>query len=110
MKEIEAIREALAAGPTPGPWICGKYKLGTTIATVCHVSEFSIGPDGESYDDHGPCKTDADYIAACNPAAMAAVLAHIEEQQREIESLKRGEYICLKCCLRKDAEQPPVDF
>ena len=85
MKEIEAIKEALAAGPTPGPWIVGKYQRGTTIATVCHVSEFSVGPDGESYDDHGPCKTDADYIAACSPAAMTAVIAHSEAQRQLIQ-------------------------
>lgn len=52
----------------------------------------------------------AEYYAACNPSAMSEVLAHIDAQQAEIDSLKRGEYICLKCCLRKDAEGVPVDF
>lgn len=41
---------------------------------------------------------------------LSTVLEFIDQQAAEIESLKRGEYICLKCCLRKDADSVPVDF
>ena len=50
------------------------------------------------------------YIKYCNPAAMAEVLAHIDAQQAEIERLQRGEYICQKCGIRKDADSVPSDF
>jgi hypothetical protein len=34
----------------------------------------------------------------------------IAELETEIEQLKRGEYICAKCGLRKDGEGLPEDF
>lgn len=86
MNAIERIR-ALLADATPGPWEVGEYHRDTTIATVCHVSEFSVGPDGGDYDGHGACKDDADYIAACNPAAMAEVLATLDSQAQDIAEL-----------------------
>ena len=52
MKELDAIKQALAAGPTPAgtlPW---------------------------------------PLISACNPAAMQAVLAHIEAQADELDRLR----------------------
>ena len=85
----KAIRDAIAAGPTAGPWV-------------------SMPPPAKSYSDHGfraVCKQwrlnepngvyafasnmlkegrgfvwgdDANYIAACNPAAMTELLAEIE--------------------------------
>ena len=86
MREIESIKQALAAGPTPGPWHAD--------------NKFGIGPTGTDDDQSFgfvlPCaevlgeniENDARYIAAVNPAAMAAVLAHIDEQAAEIEQLR----------------------
>ena len=40
----------------------------------------------------------------------AALDLENKEQQAEIERLKRGEFICKKCGLRKNAEFEPGDF
>ena len=85
MKEIEAIRSALAAGPTPGPWKAHCY------VKACHYEDEEAdgyvieGATYESdYENPMLCKADAQFIASVNPEAMTAVLAHIEEQDTEL--------------------------
>ena len=107
--EIERIRAALAAGPTPGPWfvqygddqqhMCctavssankraineGQWRASECEALVAlthHQCYPFVEPDCERDDEN------SEYIAACNPAAMTAVLAHIDAQAAEIESLQ----------------------
>lgn len=46
----------------------------------------------------GPCMTVADYERELNAA------------RAEIERLKRGEFICQRCFLRKDADKVEADF
>lgn len=85
-QEIARIRAALAAGPTPGPW--AHIGMGDVVALV--------GPDYELHPDHlhhicdaaGMCDVNPDYIAACNPSAMTALLAHMDAQAAEIERLQ----------------------
>jgi len=72
MTESEkAIRAALAAGPTPGPWkLHAKY-----LANVVDVNDRTCVvccldfPEAES---------DARFIAACNPTAITELLARLE--------------------------------
>jgi len=86
MKEIEAIKQALSAGPTPGPWYAD--------------NKFGVGPtstdDDQSFGFVIPCaevsgeniENDARLIAACNPVAMQAIIDHIDAQAAEIERLR----------------------
>ena len=105
MKEIEAIRETLAAVPTPAgalPWTLIQVCTPDAMAAVlAHIEEQAAEIERLNVQIVNDRDVDVErrkFEALC------------KEQQLEIESLKRGEYICLKCCLRKDAEQPPVDF
>ena len=77
-KEIARIRAALEAGPTPGPWrydyepgYCGEIVAGNGEYVATFTDEL-----------------DADHIAACNPTAMTALLAHMDAQAAEIEQLR----------------------
>lgn len=94
---FKALREALAAGPTPGPWYSGYH--GTDVR------------QGTSPDDYGdivadssnlvvarawrrplnePCTefANAAYIAACSPDRIAALLAEVERLRAERDALK----------------------
>ena len=80
-QEIARIREALAAGPTPGPWghdyaprYCGELLSADGVL----IARFTDEPSAD----------DAEHTASCNPAAMTAVLAHIDAQAAEIERLQ----------------------
>jgi len=85
-KHTEAIREALAAGPTPGPWDSFyKHKYDEWHVSVPMAQgnmKWAMFDDG--------CRTerpeeDAKYIAACNPANVAALLA---ERDALLEALR----------------------
>lgn len=94
----KAIREALEAGPTPGPWTAsnrGSY-------AVDSEDEGSVyGPEGEDVGAEfvkpiGNAPTirgelwyrDAAFVAACNPEAMTALLAQLAELRAEVERLR----------------------
>ena len=99
MKEIEAIKAALAAGPTPGPWKARCYEKACYYKGKQADGYVIEGATYESDYEHPMlCKADAKFIAAVNPAAMAAVLAHIDEKDAEIERLlvDAGRYRWLK--------------
>ena len=95
MKEIEAIKQALAAGPTPGPW---ERSTTTLFSIACdpygrQVNRFFAGfqSSRQRHEAQTPeLVANAMLAAACNPKAMSAVLAHIEEQAAEIERLRRA--------------------
>lgn len=93
-EQLKAIRDALDAGPTPGPWFAsnrGSYGV-------------SQGDEGSVYDEYGEdvgaefvkpigylptirgelWYRDAAYVAACNPAAMTAVLATIAQLEARL--------------------------
>ena len=83
---LAQVREALAAGPTPGAWACyddsndGKTSrieivaIGKTVARIYRSVQEQDLPN-------------ARLIAACSPANIAAILAHVEAQAAEIERL-----------------------
>lgn len=94
MTEAEQrIREALAAGPTPGPWVSfykhkyDEWHVGVPLPG--QSMKLALFPDG--------CPTerpqaDAEFIAACNPENIATVFADRGEReakmQAEIERLR----------------------
>ena len=82
--EIERIRAALAAGPTPGPWfVCRSANDDGTVDIETGRIAQSEWPPAQNC-EFPTCH----YIAACNPEAMTALLAHIDAQAAEIERLQ----------------------
>lgn len=79
---LAQVREALAAGPTPGEWRVSKYRDGRQ-ALIYDADDFEVArvcyPNRDA---------DAALIAACSPANIAAILTHVEAQEAEIEQLR----------------------
>ncbi|QRF55789.1 ead/Ea22-like family protein [Variovorax paradoxus] len=89
---MQAIREALAAGPTPGPWIAGDDEDSDFLL---------VGPEEYPGLVCRPvvslhAERDARFIAACNPEAITTILAALEARDAEIAAL------------REDAERPKL--
>lgn len=91
--DIKAIEDALAAGPTPGEWEFGSYA----------GREIRVGPKGDAKhralaimtgradvpwnhnEESRQAFNDAAYIAACNPAAIAELLARLRAAEADAE-------------------------
>lgn len=82
---IENIRKALAAGPTPGEWKVRNDRVhGESVLHVVGPSDVVSGDDGicsphrlndRTFEED---KRNMLYIAACNPVAIAALLAELD--------------------------------
>lgn len=100
MDKWKALRDALAAGPTPGPW----RAHGSDISGNGRwVADTDIGPD-----DDAPIlafERDAKYIAACDPDTIRALLAAADEEKRRAEMLAgtidSHNKACLRSCERR---------
>ncbi len=78
---IRRLREAIAAGTRPGEWRVSKHRdernaliydaYGFEVARVCYPNR----------------DANATYIAAASPDNIAAIIAHVEAQEAEIERL-----------------------
>jgi hypothetical protein len=69
------LRDALAAGPTAGPWSIG--------------SNFRrIGDPMETFVATGLSPADVNYIAVANPTAIAALLADRDQLAAEVDALR----------------------
>ena len=89
------IREALAAGPTPGQWFA--VNDGNRTEPFMNVKAERISGRGPTH-EVAICATgdspqsmetaNARYIAACNTVNMTAILAHVDAQAAEIERLR----------------------
>lgn len=89
---LAQVREALAAGPTPGTrsilddhrgdtWVTCDDRIDEGLVEICMVERGFDEPfESEQI-------ANANFIAACSPANIAAILAHIEAQAAEIERL-----------------------
>lgn len=82
---LAQVREALKAGPTRGNWVVAPKM--TMPSIVCAVNNVEVCPADHRDPSHQD--VDAAYIAAANPANIAAILAHEREQEAEIERLRR---------------------
>jgi len=72
--DLTAIREALDAGPTPGPWSRSLDLLGIrgdAAQPVCRAAHI----------------LDAAYIAACSPDRIARLVAHVERLEKCLEEI-----------------------
>lgn len=120
-EEIE-IREALQAGPTPGDWGTdstpndGEYGDGgpdsrsgfssfvvidaagnaicdTLNSDVAEVEEWECEDGAGATDRRG--EKNSDFIAACNPANITALLSHLSDLRAEVERLRlESEHNC----------------
>lgn len=88
---LAQVREALAAGPTPGPWVTMPANAG--VHCVARINAWEAVPPSDCELSHD--SIDASFIAACSPANMTAILAHVEAQAAEIERLTAA----LKTCV-----------
>jgi hypothetical protein len=80
------LRAALAAGPTPGPWLLDKFHphitdaaRGSSQVLVCQVATNTRNDEGR--------KNEA-YIAAANPETIRALLAERDALASEVETLR----------------------
>lgn len=102
---LAQVREALAAGPTPGPWSLktvptsdgschkiGPFPSASRIHSETHACVYAIGIR-LGIDDSTPVAREllanARLMAACSPANVAAILAHVEAQAAENERLRK---------------------
>lgn len=81
---LAQVREALKAGPTRGNWVVAPKM--TMPSIVCAVNNVEVCPADHRDPSHQD--VDAAYIAAANPANIAAILAHADAQEAEIERLR----------------------
>jgi hypothetical protein len=80
-KDLAAIKAAIAAGPTPGPWAVNGYARNS----LPHIRSAKDGryvmdaaPRGTKRSGRCRQDTDAAYIAACSPDRIARILAELE--------------------------------
>jgi hypothetical protein len=72
--DLAAIKAALNAGPTPGPWATGSSGLVHAPAGV-HVCPFPARAHSSG---------NAAYIAACSPDRIARIVAHVERLESPV--------------------------
>lgn len=96
----EALRAALAAGPTPGPWFAdnrGKvwcrdprelYENGGGVAGDKALATTHVGWYGEGYVGF-PAECNARLIAAANPEAIRALLAERDALREALQGVLR---------------------
>ena len=87
----KAIREALAAGPTPGTWETnGPFVNSSAVYGIADCSHADVAANwaGSDYTTDSYAEANAALIAACNPKAMTAVLSQLAELRAEVERLK----------------------
>lgn len=86
-EDIRIVREALAAGPTPGPWRAqnwgdehGADWYVDADKDLCHIRHGSEGNVAEmNYWDNAAGERDMKYIAACSPERITRLLAALEK-------------------------------
>jgi hypothetical protein len=95
-----AIRTALEAGPTPGPWSAwhNNWEVSTIYAPTGPVASCLIDSEAdESTQDKFELMKEANakLIAACNPAALAELLAELDRLRAERKPLTSGDRLWL---------------
>ncbi len=92
---ISRIEAALNAGPTPGDWaadFASAWRDGSRETVEYFVrrdgEDISIAADIVDPETGLPSAVNADYIAACNPVAIRALLDRLKAAEGEIERLR----------------------
>lgn len=94
---LAQVREALAAGPTPGPWYVRTNRHPTTDgrpwgwldAAPPGGPQRAISGVRVEWEGGDTSAVNARYLAACSPANIAAILAHVDAQAAEIKRLRK---------------------
>lgn len=94
---LAQVREALAAGPTPGPWYVRTNRHPTTSgrswgwldAAPPGGPQRAIAGVRVEWEGGDTSAVNARYLAACSPANMTAILAHVQAQAAEIKRLRK---------------------
>lgn len=101
---LAQVREAMAAGPTPGPWSLktvptsdgschkiGPFPSSSRVHSETHACVYATGIRlgiDDSTQVARELLANARLMAACSPANIAAILAHVEAQAFENEQLR----------------------
>lgn len=82
--KYEALRNALSAGPTPGPW---SWNTRNEIGPRIESDDQSDGMmDAVAYIDSQNAEPNRAYIAAANPATVSALLDEIDRLRAELQA------------------------
>jgi hypothetical protein len=84
----ERIRQALAMGPTPGPWDGDDTSVSRLWSNgTAGIREYIALPDGA--EGSAPNPADMHFVAACDPDTIRALLKERDALARENEAMKR---------------------
>lgn len=88
----KAIKDALEAGPTPGPWCVDWFRTieATGALAGVYIAKKDGGRIAEAFancqvNTDEQCNANARYIATCNPTAIRSLLSRLEEAERDAE-------------------------
>jgi hypothetical protein len=84
--DIRALREAIAAGPTLGPWTSMHACIGEQC--VARLNNHDVVPPKSV--DLAHESIDARYIAAASPDRIERILAELERLRSELAETKKG--------------------
>lgn len=86
-RHMAAIKDALAAGPTPGPWVNGNADallFGIPHGNGTEPIGFVYGPSFPERSELGMrALATSGFIAAANPAALSALLGYVNELEKD---------------------------
>ena len=92
----QAIRDALAAGPTPGPWRVFNHSWSDTSIlavdfdhAVC-LLDINYATEESQEADEAVMAANARLIAACNPETMRALLAELDTLRASLSTSKQA--------------------
>ena len=81
MSDYTALRAALAAGPTAGPWVASHCGVTDNSADYTRIILSANILDAQR-------KKDAAYVAAADPQTIAALLAELDDARRDAGRLR----------------------
>jgi len=95
MTNHKAIREALEAGPTEGPWVADDNEGFSPWSIWSRMSPTGHGEAGPKIAQIQLANDEADaaFIAACNPAAIRALLADLDAKTEALKSVQAAIYM-----------------
>ena len=98
MTTHKAIREALEAGPTEGPWVADDNEGFSPWSIWSRMSPTGHGEAGPKIAQIQLANDEADatFIAACNPAAIRALLADLDAKTAEVKRLQALRPVAMK--------------